>query len=392
PTFTGSLPSPTAITLRWSNPPGTMFFNLYRSESKGGQYSLLGSVQQDSYTDRTAKAGKSYYYAVTAVDRNNTESDKSAPLEARLTEAEKIIEEKVVVKAPIPRGTFNGEELYEIDQPYDIGFTGPGELYVMDRVGLQFFDKDGKYQRRINFEKNWTAPAACTTEARDGALLVAFNRDKMIRKIDASNGKLIWEKGYPPPKERPEIRNNPTALAVDKEGNIWVCDSGRFQLIKMDPAFDKVLGVVGRVSGTYTADQIKDDDLPGITRVAFNPNDGKIYVLMSLAGQVKVIDPVSLKVEKTFGGVGLRTGQFQALAGISFRKNGNILILDQMMQVVKEFSKDHQYVATYANVSEKGSNKLSSTFGTGLAYREEFGRFYVSANMANVVYVFDMPK
>ena len=56
--------------------------------------------------------------------------------------------------------------------------------------------------------------------------------------------------------------------------------------------------------------------------------------------------------------LGTKNGQFQGLAGIAFRKNGNILVLDNMMQVVKEFTKDFEYVATYADEEQKGTKKL----------------------------------
>lgn len=387
PVFTGSMPSPDAITIRWSNPQGSMFFNLYRSEKRDGPYALLGSVQQDSYTDRKVEKRKTYFYKVTAVDRNNTESEKSTAQETRIEEVVVAVVETPVIKKPVPKGIFRGEDLYELVQPFDAGFNKDGELYVLDRTSIQFFDKDGKYLRRINFNEKWALSSSATLD-RDGNFLLAFYSEKVIRKVDSQNGGLIWERRYPVP---PGKENNPNHVVVDKDGNYWIADGVRFQLIKMDSE-GNVLDNVGRLAGTYTVDSRKDTDLPTLSKVYVNPNDGNLYCVLGISSEIRVIDPKTGKMVKTMGGVGMRNGQFSGIGGISFRKNGNFLVLDHMLLQVKEFTKDFAYVATYADIEERGGKYfLSANLATGIAALDDYKRMYLISVLNNGVYLFDMP-
>ena len=56
-----------------------MGYNVYRGSQSGGPYSKLNAQVQVSlqFTDTTVKSGDTYYYVVTAVDANTTESNYS---------------------------------------------------------------------------------------------------------------------------------------------------------------------------------------------------------------------------------------------------------------------------------------------------------------------------
>lgn len=391
PVFTGALPTADAITIRWSNPPGSVFFNLYRAESKDGQYSLLGSVQQDSYTDRKIAKGKAYFYKVTAVDKNNTESAKSAHLEAKLEVVKVVAAQDVVIRKPVPKGPFLGEELYELYQPVAAGFAKGGDLFVGDRTSIQFFDKDGKFLRRINFNEKWTAPSGVTLDS-DGDYLIAFYAEQVIRKVD-SEGKLVWERPYGLAQGKP--KNNPNDVVVAPDGSYWVADGLRFQLIKARKTDDpelKVEQILGRLSGSYDFNSKKETDFPGLAKVVYNPLDKMLYAILPPPAELKVVDPGTGKVVKTLGGLGLGLETFQGIGGIAFRKNGNILVLDSMMVIVKEFDKDFKYIATYADVVQPTLTKLSMDFPSGMAFREDLNRLYVYTTIGNKVFIFDDVK
>lgn len=387
PTFTGSIPTTDAITVRWSNPVGSMFFNLYRSEKKDGPYDLLGSFQQETFTDRKLEKGKTYFYRVTAVDRNNTESEKSAVLETALVAAAVNTNVVEVLKKPIPKGKFTGEDLYEFNQPNDIALLKNGQVAVVDRTSVQFLDKDGKYLRRINFDAKWGLAGGLVADT-DGNLVLSFWTDKVVRKIDQESGKLLWELSY---DEIGGKSNNPGMTAIDKDGNYWIADINRYQLIKMSKD-NKVLDNVGRLAGTYTVDDIKDSDPAGVIKVYYNPYDGNLYCLLGIRAEIKVIDPRTRKGVKVFGGLGNQPGQFQGVGGVGFKKNGNILVFDNMLGLIKEFDKEFKYVATYADIQEKGEKKMSSNLGSAFAYNEAINRVYITANLGNKGYIYDMPQ
>lgn len=53
----------------WTKTTGAQKYNVYRSASKNGKYKKIDETKACSYTDSTAKAGKSYYYRVAAVKK-----------------------------------------------------------------------------------------------------------------------------------------------------------------------------------------------------------------------------------------------------------------------------------------------------------------------------------
>jgi fibronectin type 3 domain-containing protein len=61
-----------------------MGYNVYRSTVSGGPYARITSGPRASlsYTDGTVSAGNSYFYVVTAVEGNGTESTYSNQAQA----------------------------------------------------------------------------------------------------------------------------------------------------------------------------------------------------------------------------------------------------------------------------------------------------------------------
>ena len=58
--------------LTWSAVSGAASYRVYRSESRGTGYSLLGTTTSTSYVNTSAAAGKTYYYKVCAVNSAGT--------------------------------------------------------------------------------------------------------------------------------------------------------------------------------------------------------------------------------------------------------------------------------------------------------------------------------
>jgi hypothetical protein len=289
---------------------------------------------------------------------------------------------------PLFKGEIARSEFFKLDQPKDIGWTASGELFVADRTGILFFDKKDKFTRRIDFKEDWTVPSGCTLD-KDGNYLVPFYGEQVIRKIDG-NGKLMWEAKYPLAEGKSD--NNPSYIVSDLEGGYWITDGVRYQLLKGTLGKDKfnITTTVGRVSGSYNAQTRVPTDLPGVIKTVRNPYSGHLYVLMGPT--IKVIDPKTGAIVKETGGFGLDPDKFQQVGDIFFLKNGNFLVLDSMMNTVKEFDKDFAYLATYADDVRPGVSKLSSNFSSGFTYNEATRRIYVLSGMGDRVYVFEIQK
>jgi fibronectin type 3 domain-containing protein len=67
-------------TLSWNHNTETdrQYYRVYRSTTQGMGYVRLAQITQVNYTDRPVSSGTTYYYVVTAVDRNGNESPYSS--------------------------------------------------------------------------------------------------------------------------------------------------------------------------------------------------------------------------------------------------------------------------------------------------------------------------
>jgi fibronectin type 3 domain-containing protein len=72
---------PSAIALSWNSVVGAQSFNLYRSDTADGTYTLVNNTTGNSYTNVGLTPGTSYYYELTSVNAAG-ESAPSAPFEA----------------------------------------------------------------------------------------------------------------------------------------------------------------------------------------------------------------------------------------------------------------------------------------------------------------------
>jgi fibronectin type 3 domain-containing protein len=81
-----AIPEKEGMLLKWQakSEPGIAGFNIYRKDAGGGDFMRINKdiIQENSWLDRSARIGKKYIYAVTAVDDsiNKNESALSAPV------------------------------------------------------------------------------------------------------------------------------------------------------------------------------------------------------------------------------------------------------------------------------------------------------------------------
>jgi hypothetical protein len=86
PCVTGPGVTSSSVSLSWTASISSTAsgYNVYRASAQGGPYTKLTSspITATTYTDNTAQAGNSYYYATTAVDASNNESAYSAAVQS----------------------------------------------------------------------------------------------------------------------------------------------------------------------------------------------------------------------------------------------------------------------------------------------------------------------
>ena len=71
--------------LTWKAVSGAVSYRIYRSESRGTGYSLLGTTSSTSYVNTGAAVGKTYYYRVKAVNRDGMASGYSNIVSGKAT-------------------------------------------------------------------------------------------------------------------------------------------------------------------------------------------------------------------------------------------------------------------------------------------------------------------
>ncbi len=165
-------------------------------------------------------------------------------------------------------------------QPINISIDRAGNKYVADPARGQVveYDKDDFYVRAIGTPGGWRPVDAAVYE---DSVYVADIKNAEIKVFDRETGAPVRQFGQTgEPKDRLSL---PANIAFDPEGDLYVSDIGRFQIVKFD-------------------------------------RDGH--------------------VRGTFGELGSEAGHFARPKGISVDRNGNLYAVDSAFDVVQMFDKD----------------------------------------------------
>ena len=88
--------------IKWAAVAGANKYEVYRSGSKDGSYTLLGTTTNLNYTDNKANAGYIYYYKVKAVNANSIKSDYSATVAATCHCARPVVKPDYLISTGKP--------------------------------------------------------------------------------------------------------------------------------------------------------------------------------------------------------------------------------------------------------------------------------------------------
>ena len=88
--------------IKWAAVAGANKYEVYRSGSKDGSYTLLGTTTNLNYTDSKANAGYIYYYKVKAVNANSIKSDYSATVAATCHCARPVVKPDYLISTGKP--------------------------------------------------------------------------------------------------------------------------------------------------------------------------------------------------------------------------------------------------------------------------------------------------
>jgi len=203
-------------------------------------------------------------------------------------------------------------------------------LFVSD-PGLRHilvFDKDHKAEDVIG--EGMVEPGGLALDKENRLLYVADVELDQILVYDADSFKLLRKIGTTGHKHElttPGDFSKPTAVAVDQDGNLYVCDTlnNRIEIFDADGKFVSTFGKAGDGPGYFARPK----------GVAID-SDGHIWVADGMQDRVQVFNK-DAQLLISFGGHGLLPGQFQGLVGIATDKNNRVFTSEMFPGRVQQF-------------------------------------------------------
>jgi len=219
-------------------------------------------------------------------------------------------------------------------KPLGISISDKGDIFVVDGTAKRVvvFNKKGDFKRTFGDKKLFTRPSGIAVSG-DGRKVYVVDTGGVsssshnLHIFDGVTGKHLKTIG---------IRGNgdgqfnlPLLADSDKEGNIYVVDSGNFRIQKFDKAgkFVSKFGKVGKDYGSF-----------GRPKGVAVDQDGNVYVVDASFGNFQIFN----KEGQLLLFIGARSsqnkpGKFALPSGIDVDEDGRIYVVDQYFRKVDVF-------------------------------------------------------
>lgn len=269
----------------------------------------------------------------------------------------------------------NAKVLFQLAEPYGIAVDSKNNLYVADQkvgaififntetrevelirnkthahfariIGLAMDDNDrlfvsdpglhhilvfnATHKAEDVITEGTVEPGGLALDKENRLLYVADVELDQVLVYDADSFKLLRKIGTTGHKHElttPGDFAKPTAVAVDREGNLYVCDTlnNRIEIFDADGKFISTFGKAGDGPGYFARPK----------GIAID-SDSHIWVADGMQDRVQVFNQEQ-QLLITFGGHGLLPGQFQGLVGITADKNNRIFTSEMYPGRVQQF-------------------------------------------------------
>jgi DNA-binding beta-propeller fold protein YncE len=189
-------------------------------------------------------------------------------------------------------------------KPINIAVDEDGTRYVTDRAlqRVLVYDEENRYVRAIGGPEVW----APTDVVISGEYLYVTDRDNgQVVVVDKASGEEVRRLGEEGIDQAQFMF--PTNLAVDREGNIYVTDTGNYRIQKIDARGRQLreFGAVGDALGQFARPK-------GIAVDA----EGRIYAVDAAFANIQIFDAEG-RLLLVFGGAGAAPGNMYLPAKVA---------------------------------------------------------------------------
>jgi DNA-binding beta-propeller fold protein YncE len=250
------------------------------------------------------------------------------PEEPKIKFVEILQSDKDVEKGGGLQNAILGDEKKNaLTRPYACAVDAEGRIFATDVGRVFVFDKKNKKLSFIGDEANTGKLAVPMGIAlgKDGKVYVADSARKRVFVYDAT-WKLVTAFG-----KAGEL-DGPTGVAIDeKRGMLYVVDTKKHKILVYPLAGGDLLKTVGEGRGgepgkmNYPTNLILD-------------KEGNLYVTDTGNFRVQVFDPNG-KIIRTLGAVGDKPGSFSRPKGIALDSEENLYIVDTAFNNIQVFNK-----------------------------------------------------
>lgn len=245
--------------------------------------------------------------------------------------------ERQVAVFDVPLGKFfriGDDGAGRLVKPIGLDVDRAGTLYVADATQktIVVFDRDGKYLRRIGSEKAFDRLASVTVDPKGERVYVVdiggvSSERHRVRVFDARSGEHLFDIGQR--GAGGGEFNLPRDLAVGREGQLYVVDSGNFrvQVFDANGRYLHAFGTVGRQPGNFARPKEIAAD-----------RDGNVYVVDTAFANFQIFSAegdllmfVGERSEKD------GPAKYMLPSGIYVDEDGRVYMVDQWFRKVDVF-------------------------------------------------------
>ena len=228
--------------------------------------------------------------------------------------------------------------------PYGVALAADGRIYVSDAAGycLKIFDQKGSLLKTVGKPGSkigdFNYPQGLSIDENGFLYVVDSNNGRIVLYDLDGNFKTSFGKigGYP------DAFYTPKGIHVTDK--IYVCNTRNHFISVYEKNTFRLIAKYGDLG-----DEAKDLPVGSLDYRFRLPtdlvisDDGKIYVVDSKHGQVKVLDSEG-RYLFTFGGLGSGQGQFNTPEGIAIDMEQNIYVCDSLNGRIQKFSPDGKFI------------------------------------------------